>query len=102
MKEIVLRWKFNEYNTNKDGVLNSVEEFGFHNELREIFGCLTFRQYLKELFDQDNDNAITPQEWFTFFGLSLQGTGIIIIMSSNSQLTMAQKTKLANMTLYSL
>lgn len=80
-KESVLRRKFSEYDTNKDSSLSFAEEFVFSKQMSRIFGCTTVFSNLRELFDADNDNAITLQEWFAFFGLSLQGTCIIMILN---------------------
>ena len=73
-KESILRLKFNEYDTNRDSSLSRAEEFYFRKQLSTIFGCPTVFTNLRELFDENNDNSITLQEWIAFFGLSLQGT----------------------------
>lgn len=72
-KNTVLSSKFTSYDTDEDGALNRFEEFNFHKELRELFGCTQFFDHLNELTDSNQDGEISLQEWSTFFGILVSG-----------------------------
>lgn len=66
-KETALRWKFIHYDRNEDNSLNSAEEFIFHRELFDFYGCASFFDHLEMLLDDSDDNRISQQEWSAFF-----------------------------------
>ena len=68
-KERILRWKFTHYDRNNDSELSYVEEFLFHREIFELFGCSKFYDHLNELSDTNGDHVITKEEWKNFFEL---------------------------------
>lgn len=70
-KEMILGWKFDYYDRNEDDGLSRVEEFVFHEELAQLFGCNKFFDHLTELMDKNKDSEISLQEWNAFFGLAI-------------------------------
>ena len=72
-KETVQRWKFTHYDRNEDNFLNSAEEFLFHRELYDFYGCANFFDHLEVLMDNNNDNNISWQEWDSFFDIISSG-----------------------------
>lgn len=74
IKRNVLRWKFEYYDRNGDGVLHPAEQFVFKLELYEFVGCKTFFDHVTELIDEDSSGTITNEEWNNFFNEN--GSGV--------------------------
>ena len=70
-KSVIVSSRFIMYDSDEDGVLNRFEEFNFHTELGEHFGCKSkrFFQHLTDITDSNMDGEISPEEWNTFFGI---------------------------------
>ena len=85
-KETILGWKFNYYDRNDDDILHRVEEFIFHDELAEFFGCNSFFKHLNELTDKNGDNEISLQEWNDLFKFNTSGRGTSIKFKSNNNI----------------
>ena len=74
---MIVSSKFIFYDSDEDGVLNTFEEFKFHDELGKLFGCMKFFNHLNEMMDGNRDSEISLEEWNTFFGVVI-ASGMLI------------------------
>lgn len=72
-KSVIVSSKFIVYDLDEDGALNHFEEFKFHAELGDHFGCRKFFNHLNEVMDGNMDSQISLEEWNTFFGVVTSG-----------------------------
>lgn len=71
LKSKILRWKFDHYDRNRDGILSDAEEFLFQGELFDFVKCKSFFEHVSDVMDVTNDVQISRQEWTTFFAEEL-------------------------------
>ena len=66
-RETVLKWKFAHYDRIDDNVLQYSEEFLFHKEVFDLFGCFKVYDHIRELTNVNGDSVISEDEWLAFF-----------------------------------
>ena len=69
----VLKWKFDTYDTTKDGAVQQTELFNFFVDIFDFLRCDTFSDHVNKLMDVNNDTHITEQEWIHFFTKDIAG-----------------------------
>ena len=82
-RETVLKWKFAHYDRIDDNVLQYSEEFLFHKEVFDLFGCFKVYDHIQELTNANGDSVISEDEWLAFFvpqpgTVSTGATGLVV------------------------
>ena len=72
----ILEWKFNYYDDNNNGIIESIEASRFIGEVYNLIKLKTFREQLENAIDVDSNTKFSQHEWSSFFKL----TGEFIII----------------------